>query len=353
MPAATTDRCARDAGPGGFILDGVCEQGREERSVVRTDRGHRAEWRGRRGRGDISRLGRLRRRRCRGKDAGGLLHGLFAGADPVRPPVVPIALMTQEERVVVPTWLPAHRLLTECSPTTHRLLLVPRRLASGPRCSHMAGLLCPLVTRRQPNGEPRRGAANTIARFGEVPDANARHAGSAGPSALCSHWFCRARRFHCTPPRRRHPPRVHTTRDRDRSRHRRPRSRRTRSTSPMSRKPTRHSSPTSSSSGTWRSAALLTDGSAFCALLRQGGGIDRALVSEAAGVRNTESSTHLPLSVTTFNTIEAVALLTLCPSEQKVIPAADRSRIRAPSVTRSARAAALTSARSDATRGNG
>lgn len=75
--------------------------------------------------------------------------------------------------------------------------------------------------------------------------------------------------------------------------------------------------------------ALLTDGSAFCGLLRQGGGIDRALVSEAAGVRNTESSTHLPLSVTTFNTIEAVALLTLCPSEQTLIPAADRSKIRA------------------------
>lgn len=75
--------------------------------------------------------------------------------------------------------------------------------------------------------------------------------------------------------------------------------------------------------------ALLTDGSAFCALLRQGGGIDRALVSEAAGVRNTESSTHLPLSVTTFNTIEAAALLTLCPSEQRIVPAADRSKIRA------------------------
>ncbi len=75
--------------------------------------------------------------------------------------------------------------------------------------------------------------------------------------------------------------------------------------------------------------ALLTDGSAFCALLRHGGGIDRALVSEAAGARSTESSTHLPLSVTTFNTIEAVALLTLCPSEQKVIPASDKSKIRA------------------------
>ncbi len=75
--------------------------------------------------------------------------------------------------------------------------------------------------------------------------------------------------------------------------------------------------------------ALLTDGSAFCALLRQGGGIDRALVSEAAGARSSESTTHLPLSVTTFNTIEAVALISLCPAEQRLVPAADRSRIRA------------------------
>ncbi len=75
--------------------------------------------------------------------------------------------------------------------------------------------------------------------------------------------------------------------------------------------------------------ALLTDGSAFCALLRQGGGIDRALVSEAAGARSSESTTHLPLSVTTFNTIEAVALISLCPTEQTLLPASDRSRIRA------------------------
>lgn len=74
--------------------------------------------------------------------------------------------------------------------------------------------------------------------------------------------------------------------------------------------------------------ALLTDGTAFCVLLKRGGGIDQALVAEADGVRSTESQTRLPLSVTTFNTIEAVALLTLCPTEQHLVPASVRSRIR-------------------------
>jgi hypothetical protein len=74
--------------------------------------------------------------------------------------------------------------------------------------------------------------------------------------------------------------------------------------------------------------ALLTDGSAFCALLKRGGGLDTALVDEATGARGTESQTHLPLSVTTFNTIESVALLALCPSEQKLLPAAVRTKIR-------------------------
>lgn len=74
--------------------------------------------------------------------------------------------------------------------------------------------------------------------------------------------------------------------------------------------------------------ALLTDGSAFCALLQRGGGIDEALVAEADGARSTESQTFLPMSVTTFNTIESVALITLCPSEQKLLPASDRSKIR-------------------------
>ena len=75
--------------------------------------------------------------------------------------------------------------------------------------------------------------------------------------------------------------------------------------------------------------ALLTDGSAFCALLQRGGGVDAALVAEADGARSTESQTALPLSVTTFNTIEAVALLTLCPSDQKFLPTSDRSKVRA------------------------
>jgi hypothetical protein len=74
--------------------------------------------------------------------------------------------------------------------------------------------------------------------------------------------------------------------------------------------------------------ALLTDSSAFCALLERGGGFDEALVAEADGARSTETQTSLPLSVTTFNAIESVALLTLCPKEQKGLPASVRSKIR-------------------------
>ena len=74
--------------------------------------------------------------------------------------------------------------------------------------------------------------------------------------------------------------------------------------------------------------ALLTDGSAFCALLQRAKGIDEALVAEADGARSTETQTSLPLSVSTFNTIETVALLTLCPSELKLVPAPDRTKIR-------------------------
>lgn len=74
--------------------------------------------------------------------------------------------------------------------------------------------------------------------------------------------------------------------------------------------------------------ALLTDGSAFCAFLQRGGGLDNAMVSVAIGARGVESQTHLPSTVATFNTIEAVALLTLCPSEQDLVPTSDRSRIR-------------------------
>lgn len=73
---------------------------------------------------------------------------------------------------------------------------------------------------------------------------------------------------------------------------------------------------------------LLTDGAAFCALLKRAKGIDEALVAEADGARGTETQTSLPLSVTTFNTIEAVALVTLCPSELTRVPSAARARIR-------------------------
>lgn len=73
--------------------------------------------------------------------------------------------------------------------------------------------------------------------------------------------------------------------------------------------------------------ALLTDGSAFCAFLQQGGGIDNAMVDLAVGAKSVEAQTHLPTSVTTFNTVEAVALLTLCPSYQKLLPASSRTKI--------------------------
>jgi hypothetical protein len=75
--------------------------------------------------------------------------------------------------------------------------------------------------------------------------------------------------------------------------------------------------------------ALLTAGVAFCGFLHRGGGIDKALVEVAEGATSNETRTSLPLSVTTFNTIESVALLTLCPAKQKLIPAADRAKLRA------------------------
>jgi hypothetical protein len=74
--------------------------------------------------------------------------------------------------------------------------------------------------------------------------------------------------------------------------------------------------------------ALLTDGSAFCAFLQRGAGVDNALTSVAIGARGVEEKTHLPLSVTTFNTIEAVALLRLCPDDQRLLPPSERSKIR-------------------------
>lgn len=73
--------------------------------------------------------------------------------------------------------------------------------------------------------------------------------------------------------------------------------------------------------------ALLTDGSAFCAFLARGGGVDTALEATAIGANSVESKTHLPQSVQTFNAIEGVALVTLCPSEQKLLPPADQAHI--------------------------
>jgi hypothetical protein len=74
--------------------------------------------------------------------------------------------------------------------------------------------------------------------------------------------------------------------------------------------------------------AVLTDGSAFCAFLRRGGGIDSAMVSLAVGARGVESTTHLPSTVRTYNTVEAVALVALCPAELRLVPAPDRTKIR-------------------------
>jgi hypothetical protein len=73
--------------------------------------------------------------------------------------------------------------------------------------------------------------------------------------------------------------------------------------------------------------ALLTDGAALCAFLKRGGGIDNAMESVVIGAKSVESKTHLPTSVTTFNAIDAVALIDLCPSEQKLLPSADRGHI--------------------------
>ncbi len=51
------------------------------------------------------------------------------------------------------------------------------------------------------------------------------------------------------------------------------------------------------------------------------------MVDLAVGAKSVEAQTHLPTSVTTFNTVEAVALLTLCPSYQKLLPASSRTKI--------------------------
>ncbi len=251
---------------------------------------------------------RRRRRQLRGDDAGGSVSGIFVGADLVRPPVLPIALMTQEEWVFVPTWFPVHR-----------LLLLPRRLTFGPPCSHMAGVFPCLVTRRQPKGERLRGAGETMARLGEVPSANAiarciRASActlltvAAASAAL----FGSLRRLDVA--RTLCAPSGHAA------------------STPLSAPKTSLSQDEKFFTDVTEAdpalvtyeqqqedvalRGLLTDGSAFCALLHRAGGrgagragIDQALVAEADGARSTESTTHLPLSVTTFNTIEAVALV--------------------------------------------
>jgi hypothetical protein len=83
-----------------------------------------------------------------------------------------------------------------------------------------------------------------------------------------------------------------------------------------------------SKSGNVALRSLLTDGSAFCAFLNQSDNIDTAMVSVAVGAQQVESQTHLPRSVTAFNAIDSVALLTLCPSLESVVPASDLTKIR-------------------------
>jgi hypothetical protein len=73
--------------------------------------------------------------------------------------------------------------------------------------------------------------------------------------------------------------------------------------------------------------ALLTDGAAFCAFLKRGGGVDNAMESVVIGARSVESKTHLPTSVATFNAIDAVSLVELCPTEQKLLPSADLAHV--------------------------
>ena len=82
------------------------------------------------------------------------------------------------------------------------------------------------------------------------------------------------------------------------------------------------------SSGNVALRSLLTDGSAFCAFLQRDRDLDTAMVSVVVGARQVESQTRLPVSVTTFNAIDSVALLTLCPSLQPVVPVSDLAKIR-------------------------
>jgi hypothetical protein len=74
--------------------------------------------------------------------------------------------------------------------------------------------------------------------------------------------------------------------------------------------------------------SLLTVGSAFCAFLQRDSGIDEAMMDVAVGARSEESQTKLPMSVRSLNSIEAVALLTLCPSLQAKLSTSDLNKIR-------------------------
>lgn len=75
--------------------------------------------------------------------------------------------------------------------------------------------------------------------------------------------------------------------------------------------------------------ALLTDGAAFSAFLDRGGGIDNAMESVVIGANSVEPQTHLPRSITTFNAIDAAALIALCPGEQRLIPKTALQHIQA------------------------
>lgn len=74
--------------------------------------------------------------------------------------------------------------------------------------------------------------------------------------------------------------------------------------------------------------ALLTDGSAFCAFLDRYHDLDTAMVSIGVGARQSEKTSHLPLTVTTFNTIDALALIDLCPTDQTFVSASTRKHLR-------------------------
>lgn len=74
--------------------------------------------------------------------------------------------------------------------------------------------------------------------------------------------------------------------------------------------------------------AMLTDGTAFCAFLRRDGEIDTALEDVALGAHGVESQTRLPASVHTFNTLESVALIDLCPGEQHLVPRSVRAKLQ-------------------------